>query len=62
MQSEMCTCGHPADMHQGYGVLECLTTGCACQEFDEETQQNPYLLAGEELERTEQRAKAGTLK
>lgn len=32
-----------------------------CQSFDERVE-NPYLLSGEELDRTEQRAKAGTLK
>jgi hypothetical protein len=35
MKNEICTCGHSADNHCGYGVLNCLTVGCHCQEYEE---------------------------
>ena len=45
MGNEDCVCGHPEDMHNGYMVLECLTSGCECQKFRLKNE-NPYLLSG----------------
>jgi hypothetical protein len=35
MEDEVCTCGHPAEKHEG-GDGPCMAPGCPCQAYEEE--------------------------